>query len=209
MAHVVLLGDSTFDNGAYVSNGPDVTAQLRQYIGPDDRVSLLAVDGSMVDDAHNQLDRLPLGATHIVISVGGNDALDHLPRLEDAVGTIADGLLQIGALAAAFGSRHRAMLRQARSKGLPVAVGTIYDGNLKPPQGLVAPHAAALFNDAITRNAFITGADLIDLRLICTVPADYANPIEPSVQGGGKIARAIADWLEEERRENGPSRVFV
>jgi hypothetical protein len=33
---------------------------------------------------------------------------------------------------------------------------------------------------------------VIELRLVCSEPEDYANPIEPSVQGGAKIARAIA-----------------
>ncbi|HYF89222.1 hypothetical protein [Azospirillum sp.] len=59
-----------------------------------------------------------------------------------------------------------------------------------------------VFNDVITRAAFARGLPLIDLRLICDEAADYANPIEPSVQGGGKIARAIAalvaghDWSQ-------------
>ena len=47
-------------------------------------------------------------------------------------------------------------------------------------------------NDCITRAAFARGLSLIDLRLICNEDGDYANPIEPSVQGGAKIARAIA-----------------
>ena len=33
---------------------------------------------------------------------------------------------------------------------------------------------------------------MIDLRLIIDDGADYANDIEPSVEGGAKIARAIA-----------------
>ena len=32
----------------------------------------------------------------------------------------------------------------------------------------------------------------MELRSICTERADYANPIEPSEQGGSKIAAAIA-----------------
>ncbi|CAN5794382.1 hypothetical protein BH23GEM6_BH23GEM6_01950 [soil metagenome] len=38
-------------------------------------------------------------------------------------------------------------------------------------------------------------ADLqvIELRQVCTEQDDYANPLEPSVQGGEKIAMAI--WL--------------
>jgi hypothetical protein len=33
---------------------------------------------------------------------------------------------------------------------------------------------------------------VVDLRLVCGEPADYANPIEPSGRGGLKIARAVA-----------------
>ena len=32
---------------------------------------------------------------------------------------------------------------------------------------------------------------MIDLRLICTEPAHFANPIEPSNEGGARIADAI------------------
>ena len=37
--------------------------------------------------------------------------------------------------------------------------------------------------------------DVIELRAICSEPADYANPIEPSGHGGRKIAQAIARVL--------------
>jgi hypothetical protein len=50
----------------------------------------------------------------------------------------------------------------------------------------------ALSNDVILRTAMNLGLDIVDLRAISTEPADYANPIEPSLQGGLKIARAIA-----------------
>jgi hypothetical protein len=36
---------------------------------------------------------------------------------------------------------------------------------------------------------------LIDLRLVCDSDDDFANPIEPSVRGGAKIAGAIARWI--------------
>jgi hypothetical protein len=56
-----------------------------------------------------------------------------------------------------------------------------------------------LFNDVITRAAFARGLPLIDLRLICSEPSDYANPIEPSAQRGDKIAAAIAAMVREEQ----------
>ena len=42
------------------------------------------------------------------------------------------------------------------------------------------------------REAAMRGVPLIDLRAVCDDDADFATPIEPSVQGGGKIAAAIA-----------------
>jgi hypothetical protein len=49
-----------------------------------------------------------------------------------------------------------------------------------------------IFNDAILHTAFVRGAGVIDLRLVCNEASDYANPIEPSGGGGLKIATAIA-----------------
>jgi len=48
-----------------------------------------------------------------------------------------------------------------------------------------------MFNDVILRVALERAIDVIDLRLVCTVASDYANPIEPSGSGGKKIADAI------------------
>ena len=54
-------------------------------------------------------------------------------------------------------------------------------------------------SERIIRAAFESSVPLIDLRLVCSEPGDYANPIEPSVQGGAKIARAIERVLGAER----------
>jgi hypothetical protein len=50
---------------------------------------------------------------------------------------------------------------------------------------------------------------LLDLRLICTAEADYANPIEPSVVGGAKIAAAIARAVREPECTRGRTHVFI
>ena len=51
--------------------------------------------------------------------------------------------------------------------------------------------AVAVFDDAILRIAREKCLQAIDLRLICALPEDYANPIEPSAIGGEKIVSAI------------------
>jgi hypothetical protein len=86
MKHVVLLGDSVFDNAAYISGGPDVVTQLRQRLPPGWRASLLAVDGSVIASIAQQLARLPADASHLVISVGGNDALGYASVLASPFG---------------------------------------------------------------------------------------------------------------------------
>ena len=81
MPHLALLGDSIFDNAAYTSGGPDVAAQVRKHLPPDWSVSLLAVDGAMTGNIPDQMQRLPKEATHLVLSVGGNNALAEASRL--------------------------------------------------------------------------------------------------------------------------------
>ena len=46
MGHVVLLGDSIFDNARYVPGGPSVTDHLRRSLPREWQVTLLACDGS-------------------------------------------------------------------------------------------------------------------------------------------------------------------
>ena len=74
MAHVVLLGDSIFDNGVYVPDEPAVEDQLRAALPASWRVTRLAVDGHVPADVAGQLAKLPEDATHLIVSCGGNDA---------------------------------------------------------------------------------------------------------------------------------------
>lgn len=193
MPHVVLLGDSIIDNGAYVSGGPDVADQLRKELPPEWKVTLAAVDGAVLDDVHRQVDRMPREATHLVLSVGGNDALRHSDLLEPTLGV--DVLARLADAAQAFGARYHDVLRDVHGRGLPLLACTIYEGNLGGSMQKRAIGAIATFNDRIQRSALRLGVPVLELRDLFTEPADYANPIEPSVKGGAKLARAIAGWL--------------
>jgi hypothetical protein len=202
MNHVALLGDSIFDNRVYVAPDPDVSAQLRARLGADWTVSLLAVDGHVTSDVrHRQIGRLPDAASHIVISAGGNAALGHSSILNESARSVAEAVGRLAEAQARFARDYEAMVDAVLSLGLPAAVCTIYDANFPEPQRQLVVSALALFNDVITRAAFARGLDLIDLRLICDHPADYANPIEPSARGGEKITQAIADWVRADPAE--------
>jgi hypothetical protein len=209
MPHIALLGDSIFDNGAYVQGGPDVLALLQAELGREAEATLRAVDGAVVSGVARQLEGLPRGTTHLAISAGGNDALGSSFLLEQKVRSVGEGVAVLAEVQRSFGAEHRRMLERVRALGLPTIVATIYDANFPPPQGQVVSTALCVFNDVITRNAFALGMDLLDLRLICDDPGDYANPIEPSVQGGRKIARALARWLPSASAPGGLPRIIA
>ena len=193
MPHVVLLGDSILDNGAYTGGGPDVVTQLRGILPSGWKASLAAVDGAVASSLPAQLARLPDDATHFVVSAGGNDALGHTDLLERAAQSSAQVLLWLAEAASAFERRYRDALATVLARGVPTAVCTIYSGDFPDREfQRVAGVALTAFNDVILRAAFERGLQVIDLRLICNESADYANPIEPSSHGGAKIADAIA-----------------
>jgi hypothetical protein len=193
MRHVVLLGDSVFDNAAYVAGRPDVVEQLRSRLPAGWRATLGAVDGSVTSGVARQLDQLPPEASHLVVSVGGNDALGHAGVLDESARSMADALDRLARIQDHFAHDYAAMLSGVLGRGLPTAICTIYDPRFPDPRRRrLAATGLTIFNDCITREAFARALPLIDLRLICDRDEDFANPIEPSVRGGAKIAAAIA-----------------
>jgi hypothetical protein len=84
---------------------------------------------------------------------------------------------------------------------------TVYNGALQE-QAAAAQTALALFNDAILRTAVDFRLDVVELRSVCTEPADYANAIEPSGRGGRKIASAVACAIGALAAPTTPARVW-
>lgn len=203
--HIALLGDSIFDNGAYTSGGPDVVTQVRRLLPTGWEASLLAVDGAVIDDIPSQLSRLPAEATHLILSIGGNDVLANLDMMSETVATTTQSLGRIHQRVVGFERSYRRALSQVIEYGVSTTICTIYNGNLSQQDaallGLATADVRVLsvglapFNDVILRMAFENRLDVIDLRLVCTEPEDYANPIEPSSRGAEKIAAAIARAL--------------
>ena len=193
MGHVVLLGDSIFDNARYVPDRPPVVEQLRSALPPGWHATLLAVDGHVCDDVANQLRSLTADATHLVVSAGGNDALGESGVLREEVGSVGEALGLMQEVRTRFRQSYRAMLQALAAVGKPTAVCTVYDA--VPGLGDAERAALAGFNEVILREAFSAGLPVIDLRLVCDRPGDYSHvsPIEPSVVGGAKIARVVAE----------------
>ncbi len=76
MSHIVLFGDSIFDNKVYVGeNGKDVITHLQKILPSNWQATLKAIDGSLIESVSEQLVNTPPDATHLVVSAGGNNVL--------------------------------------------------------------------------------------------------------------------------------------
>jgi hypothetical protein len=210
MNHVVLLGDSILDNAAYVAGGPPVITQVQERLPTDWKASLLAVDGSITTHVSRQLDHLPADTTHVVVSIGGNNALMHSSLLHERVQSAAEVFQRIAEIGVLFEQGYHEMLQAVLAHQFPTTVCTIYYPCFADPAIQQVTVAGLLvFNDSILRTAFAAGVPVIDLRLVCTSAADYANEIEPSVVGGAKIADAIVRVVRQHDFRQRRSSIYV
>jgi hypothetical protein len=112
----------------------------------------------------SQLARIPADATHLVLSVGGNDGLGYSGILGQPARSVAEVLGALGEIGREFEERYRAMLEAVLARGLPTAICTIY--NPSYPDALrqrVSVAALTFLNDPIVRIAAERGLPLIDL----------------------------------------------
>jgi hypothetical protein len=93
---------------------------------------------------------------------------------------------------------------------LPLTLCTIYNGCFMD-EHLQRSISTALmvFNDVILRISIQFGLTAIDLRFVCSSPADYANPIEPSSCGGSKIARVIVNLVSNMSTGPAGARIII
>lgn len=204
--HLILLGDSTLHNDSYTGGGPSVTDHIRADLGKRSEVTRLARDGGMMRNVTGQLDqleKLPSTATHLVLSVGGNDALTHTHILEPdrpAMTNIFGALSDLTDILDDFQDSYRTCLDRVLEHSLPTTVCTIYNGAFQDPSyQRVISTTARLFDDVIMQCAFDAGCSVVDLRRVCTDYADYYNPIEPGAEGGRKIASTILSVLRQKQ----------
>lgn len=193
--HLALLGDSILDNQSYVPPGWAVEHHMGKYLPPAWKTTLLAIDGSVALNVPDQIRRLPMDVTHIVLSVGGNDALGAIPTLESPADSIMAALHILHGIQSAFAHTYAQLLKDLTALRRPLVVCTIYD----QVPGLTDElrTALSLFNDVITREAGRLGVSVLDLRSIFTEVEDYsqASPIEPSSIGGDKLAQHLSDCV--------------
>ena len=207
--HVILAGDSIFDNANYVPGEPCVADQLGKRLDGRFSVNLIAVDGDYVSDVWRQACSIPERATHVVVSAGGNDALLHAHKLRNDHLTSVDLFKEWSDIQAEFRRDYQQMLDAFLTFRLHTAICTVYDA--VPTVSAIEVTALSLFNDVITAEAIARGLPIVDLRRVCVDPGDYSpiSPIEPSCRGGEKIAAAIEKMLELHNFSDGRTSIYM
>jgi hypothetical protein len=199
MRHIALLGDSIFDNAAYTRGAPDVVTHLRTLLSPEWSATLCAVDGATTTSLEAQLARVPENVSHVIVSIGGNDALQNTDLLSLRVTSASEALEAFAERMAEFETRYRQAIEKVIAPGRRTAVCTVYNGAFEQDFATAARVGLTLFNDVILRTAIDLNLCALELRSVCTEFADYTNAIEPSGRGGLKIAKAIAHMVGTDR----------
>lgn len=186
---IVLMGDSIFKNNTYVKKGKSVEDILEnQYEG---KIINLAKDDETINDMYTQINNLPVELnnknTTIFVSIGGNDILKKYVYAEN---TNVDDFEKLYVIYL----NYKGVLSKLREK---FPVPKIILANLYYPQSvkylrykeLIKKWNDLLFeyqNDPINKIN-----DILDVSLIMTDINDFSLCIEPSEQGGTKIAKQI------------------
>ena len=224
---IILLGDSIIDNKSYVlSNELDVTEHLEKLFSNDPNVVIEnhAVDG----DTMHQLERdhldsnLLSGATHIVVSIGGNDLLHNISFLQTT--SELSKIMGKGAMIGKWGAKelnpsrnkvfeetyfeiiepfkkqYETIVANLSNHRANLLLCTVYEGDLVDSDEFSdvsnsSKTMVSIFNDIVYRVANKFNSDVLELRDIFISSDDYANPIEPSHIGGEKLAQSIVQWI--------------
>jgi len=196
MSHLVLLGDSIFDNAPYVESGESVICYLKRKLPSDSQATLLAIDGSVTTDVPAQLQQLPTDATHLFLSIGGNDALQNINYLQQSAESVAEVISRFAQMIAVFRHNYLSIIESLSNQPIPKVLCTIYEPCFEQRDyQTIASTAIKFWNDVIIQTAVAHALPVLELRQIFTDPA-YANPIEPSAIGSDKLSNAILNIVQ-------------
>ena len=192
---------------------------------PDVTITNNAVDGvTMYNIEYNHLDTKDVEeASNIIVSIGGNDLLHNISflqttsELSKVMGKDARiekwGVRELNPsrnrvfeetyfeIIKPFKKQYETIVANLSSHRANLLLCTVYEGDLVDSDEFSdvnnsSKTMVSIFNDIVYRTANKCGADVLELRDIFVRPEDYANPIEPSHIGGGKLAKAMQKWVD-------------
>jgi len=201
--HVVLLGDSTLDNGRYLNMSVgelSVEKQLRKCCMERNwDMTVLAQDGSLLKDVRQrQMPLIPECATHVVLSASGNDLLSLLNEMVVANFSLSSMYTTVGTGLGKVAERYGEILQDLKKKGVHIAVCTLYRPNFNHMFfKSLATFALGLHNSRLSQLSVELDCSVIDFANMFDSKADFANPLELSTRGGAKLVRNIDAFVAD------------
>jgi hypothetical protein len=188
--HVVLLGDALLE--AYISIDK-TPGKFEEALVPGtrDQWKISVVSAAEVERAGTAR-VLPRDATHAIIFIEGNHAIEQSGLLYSRADARAQTLEQLSLAADEFERTLSRLIHVAQAARLVIMVCTMFQPNYKDPvRQRTACAALAVFNDRVIKRAAEARVSLIDLRLICNEPDDYDKPTQLSKSGLQKAANVV------------------
>lgn len=194
--NLVLFGDSSIDNDAYVGKGEDVASYAADFCDGWNVVKR-AWDGAIIQSVAGQFRESAAwdGNASAVLSVGGNDAVRLIRRLtDDTSATFLDSMVDLTTDVMKFSLKYHALVQTLRGSYRNLALCTIYRPNF-PDRALneIATTLLPSFNQVIRDAARAYNCTLIDNFSIID-PGFIVNNIEPGRNASRLIAGAIASF---------------
>jgi len=203
--HIVLLGDSTLDNGRYLNLAKGELSVEKQLMKICHErhwdLTVLAQDGSMLDDVRQrQLPLIPEGASHIVLSASGNDLLSLLNEMVVANFTLSSMYATIGTGLGKVAENYHALLKQLKGLGCHLALCTLYRPNFNHLFfKSLASFSLGLHNSRIKQISVDFDVSVIDFSVMFDSEEDFANPLELSTRGGSKLVVNVAEFVTDNK----------
>ena len=202
--HVILCGDSALNNKNVTGFDPEtelsIEGELNRALGDESRaiVRVLATPGHcMKDFTQTQLPQVPAMATHIFLSIGGNDALAKAKELFEQPGKISLLLGFIHWLFFLFSLEYYQTLSTLKTIGKSqVFICTLYTPDMKKAfwwKRWLCAFALWHLNRVIRTVAHQFNYDILDLAVICDPKTDMRPGHEVELNHGGckKVAAAM------------------
>lgn len=205
--HVVLIGDGLGGLARPKERSP---GELEGKLMPGRRdawkLTVLPADQIL---APSPLSEFPADATHIVISIEGNHAIQDSGLLAGKPGSMEEGLARLSYAADQFEDKVEALIRAAQETRLPTVICSMWPPRYpEPTRQRAAVAALGIFNSRILRRAVDARISLVDLRRVCTEQGDYADQTMLSRMGLQKAANVISRAFFEVSRRGPGTEVF-
>ena len=182
VTHIVLLGDSIFQNNNYVPKSKSVEYLLKEKLSIPSLV--LAQDNAIIYDIPKQYNSMPLNlnakTTNLYISIGGNDLLNLYEHNNTNNSKLFNMVWEI---------YKKTILMLIDSTQCNIILTDIYfitDPNYNKYIPMIKKWNSNLYQFADQHKL-----NVFKISKILTQPKDFTNSIEPSVIGGNKMVNSF------------------